>query len=424
MTLLRWLRPLRRTSRATRSQRCEPDAGNAPANPESKADMTMEAVRHTVGDPIEAARRLLPTVAKHAPQIESDRHLPRDLLDELAAAGCFRVLTPTSHGGLGADLPSGMKVFETLARADASVAWTVMIGGASWIDLVGLPRATFDNLFTSVPNVIFAGAFSPSGAIKAVQEGYRVTGRWSFASGCEHANWLFGNNVESIDDGVPRLRMAVFSPDQVSIEDTWHVSGLSGTGSHHFHVDDVFVPSERTLVPLVDRPCIDAVIARIPPPALASLSIASVAVGIAQGALDDIIELATKKTPLLAESTLARNGHFQFELANADAALRAARALLYESAESVWATAAGGSPLSIEDRARIRAAAVWTTNRAAEVVTSAYRAGGGSSVYASSPLQRRLRDVNAVTQHFLVRKDTLTTAGAILAGQDVSVMVF
>jgi indole-3-acetate monooxygenase len=85
---------------------------------------------------------------------------------------------------------------------------------------------------------------------------------------------------------------------------------------------------------------------------------------------------------------------------------------------------AGGAPLSLEDRARIRAAAVWATNRAIEVVTSAYRAGGGSSVYASSPLQRRLRDVNALAQHFLVRNDTLTTAGAILAGQDVSVMVF
>lgn len=374
--------------------------------------------------PLEAARRLTSTVARRAPELESARRIPHDLLDELAAAGCFRVLTPTSHGGLGADLPTGMRMFEALARADASVAWTVMIGGASWIDLVGLPRATFDELFASGPNVIFAGVFSPSSSITAVDGGYRVTGRWSFASGCEHADWLFGNNVEKIEDDVPHLRMAVFTPDQVVIEDTWNVSGLSGTGSHHFHVDDVFVPSDRTLVPLVDEPCIDAVIARIPPPATLSLNIGSVAVGIGQGALDDIVALATGKIPLLAESTLARNAHFQFELANTDAALRAARALLYETAESVWAAATRGSPLSLEDRARLRAAAVWATNRATEVVISAYRAGGGSSVYASSPLQRRLRDVNALTQHFLVRNDTLTTAGAILAGQDVSVMVF
>jgi alkylation response protein AidB-like acyl-CoA dehydrogenase len=246
----------------------------------------------------------------------------------------------------------------------------------------------------------------------------------SFASGCEHADWLFGNSVEEIDDDGPRLRMAVFSPAQVVIEDTWNVFGLSGTGSHHFHVDDVLVSSDRTLVPLLDEPCIDAVIARIPPPSLLSLNIASIAVGIGRGALDDIVELARAKTPLLAGSILARNGHFQFALANADVALRAARALLYESAEAAWATVAGGSPLSLEERARIRAAAVWATDRATEVVTAAYRAGGGSSVYASSPLQRRLRDVNVLTQHFLVRKDTLTTAGAILAGQEVSVMVF
>lgn len=373
---------------------------------------------------LDAARRLEPTIAKRAAEIESARRIPRDLLDELTAAGCFRALTPTSHGGLGADLPSAMRIFEALARADASVGWTVMIGGTSWIDLVGLPRAAFDELFAPGRNVIFAGAFSPSGSIAAVAEGYRVTGRWSFASGCEHADWLFGNSVERIDDGVPQLRIAVFSPDQVVIEDTWTVSGLSGTGSHHFHVDDVLVSSDRTLVPLVDEPCIDAVIGRIPPPSLLSLNIASIAVGIGRGALDDIVALATAKTPLLAGNILARNGHFQFELANADVALRAARALLYESAEAAWATVAGGSPLSLEDRARIRAAAVWATDRAAEVVTTAYRAGGGSSVYVSSPLQRRLRDVNVLTQHFLVRNDTLTTAGAILAGQEVSVLVF
>jgi alkylation response protein AidB-like acyl-CoA dehydrogenase len=371
-----------------------------------------------------AARRLLPSIARRAGEIESARRIPRDLIDELAAAGCFRILTPTSHGGLGADLPSGIRIFETLAQADASVAWTVMIGGTCWIDLLGLPRASLDELFASSRNVIFAGVFNPSGSIAAVEGGYRVTGRWSFASGSEHADWLFGNNVERSDDGVPHMRIAVFAPDQVVIEDTWNVSGLSGTGSHHFHVDDAFVSSDLTLDPFADDPCIDAVIARVPPPALLSLSIASVAIGIARGALDDIIALATAKTPLLAEGALAGNSHFQFELANADAALRAARALLYETAEATWGTVAGGSPLSLIDRARIRAAAVWATNRATEVVTGAYRAGGGSSVYASSPQQRRLRDVNALTQHFLVRNDTLTMAGAVLAGQDISPTVF
>jgi alkylation response protein AidB-like acyl-CoA dehydrogenase len=373
---------------------------------------------------LEAARGLAGAIGKRAAEIERARRVPRDLLEDLVAAGCFKVLLPPSHGGLGSDLSSAMRVFETLARADASVGWTVMIGASCWCDVVGLPRATFDQLFAARRHVIMAGVFSPSGAISAEGNGYRVKGRWSFASGCEHADWLFGNCIEGIADGVPQLRMALFSPDQVVIEDTWNVSGLSGTGSHHFRVDGVLVPSARTFAPLADDPCIDDVIARVPVPALLSLEIGSVAVGIAQGALDDVIALAVDKMPLLAQSTLAKNAHFQFELARADTELCAARALLYESAGSIWATVARGSPLTLDQRARVRAAAVWATERAAEVATSAYRAGGGGALYAASPLQRRLRDINAVAQHFLVRPDTLTTAGAILAGQDITVPVF
>jgi alkylation response protein AidB-like acyl-CoA dehydrogenase len=373
---------------------------------------------------LEAARALGGAIANRAAEIERARRVPPDLLADLIAAGCFKVLLPSSHGGLGGDLSSAMRVFETLARADASVGWTVMIGATCWCDVVGLPRATFDELFRPGGNVVMAGVFSPSGSIAAERNAYRVKGRWSFASGCEHADWLFGNCIEGIVDGVPQLRIAVFSPDQVVIEDTWTVSGLSGTGSHHFRVDGVLVPSGRTLAPLADEPCIADVIARVPVPALASLGIGAVAAGIAQGALDDVIALAADKTPLLAQSTLAKNAHFQFELARADTELRGARALLYESAESIWATVAASASLTLEQRARVRAAAVWATERAAGVVTSAYRAGGGGSVYAGSALQRRLRDINAVTQHFLVRRDTLTTAGAILAGQDIALPVF
>ena len=372
---------------------------------------------------LEAALALVPAIGKRAAEVERARRVPPDLLDELVAAGCFRVLLPVSHGGLGADLPSAMRVFETLARADASVGWTVMIGACCWCDLMALPRATFDALFAR-PRVITAGVFNPSASISREGEGYRVTGRWSFASGCQHADWLFGNCFEGMVDGRPRLRMAVFSPDQVVIEDTWSVSGLAGTGSHHFRVEGQYVSRERTLDPLAGDSCIDDAIARVPVPALLCLAIGSVALGIAQGALEDILAVAVAKTPLLAESKLAANAHFQFQLARADTELRAARALLYETAESTWAMAGGGSPLPLEQRARVRAAAVWVTGIAAEVVMTAYRAGGGSSVYDGSALQRRLRDINAVTQHFLVRPDTLTTAGAILCGQELTVPVF
>jgi alkylation response protein AidB-like acyl-CoA dehydrogenase len=179
-----------------------------------------------------------------------------------------------------------------------------------------------------------------------------------------------------------------------------------------------------TVALFVDEPSIDDVIARVPTPSLVALSIASVAVGVARGALDDIVTLATEKTPLLAEGTLASDPYFQFELAESFTEVHAARLLLHELAESLWATAAEGSEPDIELRARIRAAAVWATGRSADVVGASYRAGGGTSIYSSSSLQRRLRDVNAITQHFLMRPSTLITAGTALAGREVTVPVF
>jgi indole-3-acetate monooxygenase len=370
-----------------------------------------------------SALQLAPAIATRAAEIEAARRTPPDLLEALIEAGCFRVLFPTSHQGVGADLAGALRVIDALARADASVGWTVMIGGMGWCDLAGLPRATFDDLFAP-PDVIVAGAFSPSGSISAAGSGYRVTGRWGFASGCEHAQWLYGNCIEGIDDGRPRMRMAVLAPHEIVIEDTWDVSGLRGTGSHHFHADGVVVPAERTFVPLGDEPCLDDPVVRVPLPSMFALGIAAVAAGIAQGALDDILALAAGKVPLLAPAALAANPLFQFELAAADTELRAARALLYESAESAWATAAAGTGFTLEQRARLRAAAVWATTRAAAVVDFAYRSGGGTSLYADCPLQRRQRDIHAVTQHFLVKRDALTTAGGVLAGQGLSVPVF
>jgi alkylation response protein AidB-like acyl-CoA dehydrogenase len=214
----------------------------------------------------------------------------------------------------------------------------------------------------------------------------------------------------------------VFAPDEVRIEDTWRASGLRGTGSHHFSAD-VTVAAERTCA-MEDEPCLDEPIVRIPPPSLFSLAIGTAAIGTAQGALDEILALAGEKVPLLAPSSLATNPHFQFELAGADAQLRAARALLAEDAAEAWASAVAGAAFEPEQRARIRATVVYAVQRAVAVVDFAYLAGGGTAVYADSPLQRRLRDVHAITQHFLVKPDTLTTAGAVFAGQDPDLTVF
>ena len=376
----------------------------------------------TAGDVADAVARLASTISARALEIEAVRRLPDDLWAELKDAGCLRMLLPPSHGGLGLPLPEAMRVFEALSRADASVGWTVGNCSGTWCDLAGLPRATFDAVFSG-GDVTVAGVFAPCGVAERVDGGYRVSGRWGFASGCRHCDWLFGNCLEDVD-GERRMRTVLFSPSEMTIEDTWTVSGLCGTGSHHFTADEVFVPAARTCATLEDEPCVDVPLVHIPTPPLFALAITSVALGVAHGALDDILAMASGKTPLFAGAPLAANPLFQHQLANAHTDLRAARGLTYDEACSAWATAVDRTPFTLEHRARIRAAAAWATARATGVVDFAYHAGGGSALYATNPLQRRLRDIHALTQHFLVKPDTMTTVGAILAGQDVDLPVF
>jgi alkylation response protein AidB-like acyl-CoA dehydrogenase len=149
------------------------------------------------------------------------------------------------------------------------------------------------------------------------------------------------------------------------------------------------------------------------------LQIANVALGIAQGAFDDVMALATEKVPAFDSTVLAASPWFRNQVADADARLRAARALLDEEIAGAWAVAVAGRPLTLADRARIRTAGTWTTATAASVVDSAFTAAGGSALSCAHPLQRRMRDVHAVTQHFLVKPDAATSAGAVLLGQDV-----
>jgi indole-3-acetate monooxygenase len=371
---------------------------------------------------LEAVAGLAPVIAARAGEIEAARRLPPDLVTELTAAGCFGMLRPRSHGGAGVDLATSMRVYEALSRADASVGWTVAIGAGCWLDVVGLPRSTFDAVLADDPDVKVGGGIAPAGVAVPADGGYRVTGRWAFVSGCQHCDWIYGNCIEEGASGngdMPPLRIALFQAGEVEIEDTWSVSGLCGTGSHDVVAENVFVPADRSFALLSAEPCLDDPLVRIPLPSPYVLQMASGALGIAQGALDDILALATDKVPLFAGASLAANALFQNQLGEADARLRASRALLYASAAEAWATALARDPFTPEHRARIRASGVWAADTAAAVVDMAYRAGGGSSLYRSSPLQRRFRDVHALTQHFLVKLDSLTTVGAVMAGQEV-----
>src|SRR5271156_1093700 len=152
---------------------------------------------------LDSIRDLAPSISARAAEIDDARRLPLDLLAQLKDAGCFRMFMPQSRGGLDLYFPASREVIETLAAANGSVGWVVMIGCETPMLLALLSRDHFDRLYAGGPDVIIAGGFAPRGTAELMQDGYRVSGRWGFASGCQHGQMLFGNCVVT-ENGQPR----------------------------------------------------------------------------------------------------------------------------------------------------------------------------------------------------------------------------
>jgi alkylation response protein AidB-like acyl-CoA dehydrogenase len=374
---------------------------------------------------LERVRELAPSLRTRSDEIEQARRLPQDLVAELVSAGCFRMLVPAAYGGDELSLTQAMDVIEEVASADGAAGWSTMIGSGSPILFGRLPARTFEAIYADGPDVIGGGSLAPKGQATPVSGGYCVSGQWAFASGCQHANWLMahavvlrqGQPAASAPNGMPEMRVSVFPAAQAEVLDTWHVAGLRGTGSHDFRLHDTFVPDEYTFSVFNGEPPVRGTIFRIPPLAQLPLLIAAVALGIARGAMEELGALVGGgKKRLYAPSRLAESAVFQDKFGEVDAMLRAARAALHTEAASAWARAEDG--LCLLDRARLRATSSYVAGMATSVVDFAYTAGGGSSVYEASPLQRRLRDIHALTQHIGVSRDAFGYVGTLLSGEE------
>jgi alkylation response protein AidB-like acyl-CoA dehydrogenase len=378
----------------------------------------------------DGVRDLLPEVSRRADEIEKLRTLPDDLVADLTAAGCFRMLVPRGYGGEELSVAQSLDLIEELSRADASTGWVVMIAVSNLMVLGLLPAATFEAVYADGPDVILGGSHAPKGTAVPVEGGYRVSGQWPFASGCQHAAWLVGHAAVVRDgerqlmaNGMPVMRLAMMPAAEVETIDTWHTVGLRGTGSHDIRVSDVFCPEERTCQLFGAVPTIAAPIFSIPPVAPLALFIAAVAVGAAQGAIDDLVAVvAGGKRPAYGARRVAESPLVQARLGEADAELRAARALIHDEADRAWSKALASQEFSLLDRARMRTASSHAVTVATTVADTAYRLAGSSSLYDGSTLQRRMRDIHAITQHAGVGPDFFALAGALLVGEEIDSM--
>jgi indole-3-acetate monooxygenase len=194
---------------------------------------------------------LAPDITARAAEIEAGRRIPPDLVESLRSIGIFRMFVPQSHGGLELDLPTGMEVIRALGRIDGSVGWTAMIASGGSIFAPLFPRETYDRVYQGGPDVVFAGSIQSAGTAEATAKGWRVSGRWPFASGCQQADWMVGFCVMTDggrpivgEAGRPLVRGLSLRARDWQIEDTWYVAGLKGTGSHHIALSDVMVPGQ------------------------------------------------------------------------------------------------------------------------------------------------------------------------------------
>jgi alkylation response protein AidB-like acyl-CoA dehydrogenase len=347
---------------------------------------------------------------------ERERRLVPALVDRLRDSGLMRCGALRTLGAAEAPPGIALQCAETIARGDAATGWCVSIAITSSLLAGYLPAAGAAETLGD-PRSIAAGVWAPRGTARPVDGGLRVSGRWSFCSGITHSEHFFGGCVlvtgAEAEGDPPVLRAVGIPTSELKILDTWHTSGLRATGSHDAVADDVFVPTHRTLS-LMDGPLVDAALYRFPLFGYFALSIAAAALGNARGAIDDLLDLAGRKVALGARRTLAEKPMTQASVGQAEAALRAARTFYYQAIDDAWQAAEAGTPASVELRTALRLAATHAVRTSADVARSMYDLGGGTSIYETSPLQRRFRDANTATAHMQVNAAMWETTGRIL----------
>jgi alkylation response protein AidB-like acyl-CoA dehydrogenase len=329
------------------------------------------------------------------------------------------MLVPRALGGGEVDPIVQLDVLEALSEGDGSVGWCAAIGsGSAWALALLAPEVASEIL--SDPKAILAGNFGApfGGRAVPVDGGYRLTGRWPFASGSPHATWMMGHAIVFDGDeprpgprGGPETRVLVFPKSDCTILDTWHAAGLAGTGSHDFTVTDLFVPAERTFGLYGTSTYHDGPLFK---GRFYLLAHGAHALGIARAAIDALVEVAASRRLPLTNALMRDRAAVQVAVAQAEALVRSGRALLWETTRTVWDEVCRTGTLSDEGRALTRLAISSSFENASRAVDLMYTSGGGGAVYRKNPLQRHFRDIHTASQHAIVAPPTFEAIGRAL----------
>lgn len=377
-----------------------------------------------VSDYLDAIERLAPVIAEHRAAFDSERRLPDAVFNALADAGLFRLWLPEALGGPELSPDDFMTVVEAASALDGSVGWLVGNGGGM-SRIGGYLSEPIARQFFSDSHAFVTSATGAVGAAQKVEGGYRIAGRWPFGSGAHHASHFMGLASSKGADGNDEPPLCCyFERRDVAVHDTWLVSGLRATGSCDFEVRNLFVPESHTHIFMASRPTQNGIVYRLPPLSAFAWTVAVVPLGIARGAMNAFVELASRKARLGVGTLLRDREIVQGNYGRADALHRAARAFLIDAMSELMAASAEDGPRLLNARAVFKTACTHAAESAVRIADMLAAELGAAAIFETSPIERYVRDVHAAVKHIAMTPNNYVVSGRMELGLDPGTLRF
>lgn len=369
-------------------------------------------------DPMDS---VLAELAERRTEFRDLGHVPRDFVDRLKTLGIYCAATPEQFGGQTMAPSRFLRIIERISAVDGSAGWVASFG-AQLVYLGSLPLETQAELYADGPDVVFAGALFPIQKAVPTDGGFRVSGRWKYASGSVAAD-IICVGIPGDDSTSGKPRGALVRPDRLGIVREWDVIGMRGTGSYDLIADDVEVEREWTFIrggeSVVDEP-----LYRYPAITYAAQSLSVVSAGVARAALDFAEETGAGRASVTGAPKLADRAYYRAGVAECEAALRSARAYFYEAADDAWSSLVAGGDVTDEQNAHLRLSAAHLARTAADVTHRVFSLSGTAAIYREHPLPALLADALVPQEHAFLSPAMFDAAGAVFMGQPPTVPAF
>ncbi len=361
---------------------------------------------------LRSARELSLAIRGRAAECESLRRLPDETFESYQRSGLLRALQPRQWGGFELSPLTFFEAVAEVAAACPSSAWFLSVVGIHNWQLGLFPEQAQHDVWGKDTSVLISSSYAPTGKVEHVDGGFRLSGRWSFSSGCDHCQWAFLGGVAPSHGPIPDMRTFLLPRSDYRIIDNWHVAGLAGTGSKDIVVEGAVVPEHRThrfvdayLFQNPGQAVNTGPLFRLPFGCLFAFTIAVPAIGAARGALDAYRTYMQAKVAAYDGSKVADDPFAQRRLSEAAVEIAAAEADLQNTWKAMCTQAEAGDTIPLSARARARWSAANIVLRGVRAVDLLFEASGGRALFLDNPMQRYFRDVHAMRAHALNNPD-------------------